>query len=329
MRGHRTALGIVGLLVLAFGMSGCLNLFGPRLGEVAGKVTWDGKAVIGALVEAGGKRAVTAVDGSFRVRDVEQGTHTLKVTVDGQVAETRSITVRRNPVTANIELASGPTELVVIRSAITEEATSLYPSYTDYLTQLTAFLVNNNYTFMILTDEDVMDGKLAGAQLAILNDQGVMRQAEVDAIWEYVQGGGKILATYSTSIRSGDDPEHPNVGFQLADVYGVRWVEWTNQPAFSKMKVVNDHPIVAGFGEEIELGGGPRHHISIVDATPIAVLVDQEGNPGDVSDSTVLVVSDYGVYASFVLLYSRYFDDPVASELIHSILEYYAPNARR
>lgn len=329
MKRKRALLGAVGLLILALTMSGCFNLFGPRLGEVNGKISWDGKGVIGALVEAGDKRAVTRADGSFRLTGIEHGSYTLKVTVDGEVAATRNITVGRDSVTVNIELErTGPTELVVVRSAITEAAPNLYPSYANYINQLTDFL-QGDYTFMVLTDQDVIDGKLDGAKLVILNDQGVMRQAEVEAIRDYVQGGGKIFASYSTSIRSGDDPEHPNVGFQLADVYGVSWVDWTNAPRFLKLAIVNDHPIVAGFGDEIVLDGGPRHYIKIEDATPIAVLVDEEGVQGDIDDSTVLVVSDYGVYVSFVLLYSKYFEQPAAVQLIHSIIDYYAPNARR
>lgn len=328
MKRHRALLGTVGLLVLALVMSGCLNLFGPKQGEVSGQVTWDGKGIIGAVVKAGGKTATTGIDGSYRLTGLEHGTYELTVTVDGEVASKQNISIGKDPATANVALdRTGPTELVVVRSAITEAATSMYPSYTNYMESLISFL-SGDYTFMVLTDQDVIDGKLDGAKLVILNDQGIMTNAEVDAIRDYAQAGGKIFASYSTSIRNGDDEEYPNVGFQLADLYGVSWVQWTNTPRFTKIAIVNDHPIVEAFDNEIILDGTARHLIKIEDATPIGVLVDENGVQADIDDGTVLVVSDYGVYVSFVLLYDKFFGNEEGTKLIYSILDHYAPNAR-
>lgn len=216
-------------------------------------------------------------------------------------------------------------DLVVIRSNLTESATANYPSYGASIDRLIEFL-EEEYDFTVMTDSDVIAGKLAGAKLVILNDQGVMNDAEVSALRKFVDGGGKVFATFSTSIRNA---ALQNVGFQLADIYGVKWSTWTQDPTFEKVVIVNDHPIVKGFGQEIAIGAGSLHKITVENATVLGVRANAAGAYASVADNATLTVSNGGVYVGFSLLTSTYFEDEAGSSLIRAIIDHYAPGARR
>lgn len=329
MNVRRIMLATIGLVILSLVAAGC---FGPRTGEVSGKITYEGGLpVIGAVVKIADKTATTRNDGTFRITGIRQGAYQLTVTVDGEVVATQQVTISRNPAVVNIVLdmlTPKVPELVVVRSAITEAATDRYPTYGQQIEALIQFL-EPDYNFAILSDQDVVDGKLAGAKLVILNDQGVMSQDEVQAFQEFVNGGGTILATYSTSLRVNNETYDLAGDFQLADILGVHWVQWTGSPALAQIKIANEHPMVEPFEGTIPIAVAARHMVTVDEgkATVVGIGLDADGNV--VPDAPLITVSEHGVYVAFSLLHEVFLTTEDGAKLVRSIIDHYAPGARK
>ena len=71
-----------------------------RLPSVSGTVTGEGGAPLkDALVELGGRQAVTGADGQYTIAGVTAGTYTLTVSADGYISAERQINVAEDDLT--------------------------------------------------------------------------------------------------------------------------------------------------------------------------------------------------------------------------------------
>ncbi|NLN27861.1 MAG: carboxypeptidase-like regulatory domain-containing protein [Firmicutes bacterium] len=103
MRMRKRLLGVVSLVILTAVMSGCL--FGPKVSDVTGKVTWeDGTGISGATVVLAGVSAETNENGEFALTGVKRGTHTLVVLIDGVKAQEKTVTLMQKTETVNVQV---------------------------------------------------------------------------------------------------------------------------------------------------------------------------------------------------------------------------------
>lgn len=125
MRSKKALLGTVALVIVSLFMSGCLGLFGPKVGQVGGKITYkdDGSAVAGAIVKVAGKSFTTKSDGVYLLKDIKHGVHDFTVTKDGAETFTRKVTVSKTPLTVNIQLDKTvqPVEKGTVSGTVTYE----------------------------------------------------------------------------------------------------------------------------------------------------------------------------------------------------------------
>lgn len=92
-------------MLLAVVMSGCLGLFGPKVGQVSGTVTWDDDTPIaGATVKVADQTATTNANGAYVLTKIKHGTHHITVTLDGKELAKDNVTIGKDALTKNIEV---------------------------------------------------------------------------------------------------------------------------------------------------------------------------------------------------------------------------------
>lgn len=103
MRRVRLMVGLIGLVALSLVVSGCLNLFAPKVGEVRGKVTYaSGTPIADAEVKLGTAVAKTNAQGEFAFLNIKHGTYDLSVVVGGKTVHTEKVTVSNKPANVNV-----------------------------------------------------------------------------------------------------------------------------------------------------------------------------------------------------------------------------------
>jgi hypothetical protein len=95
---------IVGLLVLAFGLSGC-GLF-RKVATVSGTLEWvdDNTAIEGAEVLIAGLSAISDANGVFTIEKVPYGEHEIAVMFDGISVHTQTVLVDQKDVIVNMSI---------------------------------------------------------------------------------------------------------------------------------------------------------------------------------------------------------------------------------
>ncbi len=94
-------------------------------------------------------------------------------------------------------------------------------SHTTSSMQAAARLLSRQFLLGVLTEESLTD--LADLRVLILSNVHMMDTAECETIRQWVRGGGKILATGTTSLVTKDGVQRSD--FELADVFGVSLVK--------------------------------------------------------------------------------------------------------
>lgn len=103
MRRTRLLVGLIGILALSLVVTGCLNLFAPKVGEVRGKVTYEsGTPIEGAEVKLGTAVAKTNAQGEYAFTKIRHGTYDFSVVVNGTTVHTQKVTVGDKPAVVNV-----------------------------------------------------------------------------------------------------------------------------------------------------------------------------------------------------------------------------------
>jgi len=147
-------------------------------------------------------------------------------------------------------------------------------------------LEQSGIVFDMITEEEVVEGKLAGYKLAIFPYSAIWHEDEVERVVAFVEGGGKLMCFYTVPA-----PLHELLGIGK---YGSRRAEYEGE--FQVMQFVEDRP--PGFPAEVhqdspntsivEAGEGGR-----VNATWLNKDAEDGGVPA-------VLISDHGVYVSHV-----------------------------
>lgn len=98
------------------------------------------------------------------------------------------------------------------------ESTSLANHVHDTLNGVNRMLIEGNIHFDVLS-EARLPGRLSEYSLLVMPDQAYVSEAVQQAVRQYVEQGGLLLATHRTSLYDADGVRKSNFG--LADVFGV------------------------------------------------------------------------------------------------------------
>jgi hypothetical protein len=84
-------------------------------------------------------------------------------------------------------------------------------------------LQRDRFDYEIVSDQDIINGALARYRLLILSNTAALTHAETGAIYDWVVGGGRLIATfgagYKTTIFSPSQPD----GMRLSDHIPLLW----------------------------------------------------------------------------------------------------------
>ncbi len=149
-----------------------------------------------------------------------------------------------------------------------------------------ATLAQSGLAYDMITEEEVVEGKLAGYKLAIFPYSAVWHDDEIQQVVEFVEGGGKLMCFYTVPAQL-----RPYLGIGK---YGSRRAEYEGE--FQVMQFVEDRP--PGFPAQVHQDSP---NTSIVEAGEggrvIATWLNKDGEDGGVP---AVLLSDHGVYVSHV-----------------------------
>ncbi|HEX8276798.1 MAG TPA: SusC/RagA family TonB-linked outer membrane protein [Longimicrobiaceae bacterium] len=150
-------------------------LYAQSTGVITGRVTGDGgRPVAGAVVEAGGQRAVTDADGRYTLTGVRSGTVQLRITAAGFGAASRAVTLSaaQPAVNSDFQLSTqvvGLEELVVVGYTAQRSQT-----VSDAVASVSADVLE---TRKVPTVEQALKGRIAGVNIIASGEPG--RPADV------------------------------------------------------------------------------------------------------------------------------------------------------
>ncbi len=117
---------------------------------------------------------------------------------------------------------------------------------TDYLNGLYYALLEGRFVFDFVHQENLDAKALSKYHALLVPNAAYLRDAECEAIRQFVTEGGSLLATFETSCYNEWGDARPD--FALADVFGVsRAGEVVGPVGNSYMRIEGAHPILDGF----------------------------------------------------------------------------------
>ena len=93
--------------------------------------------------------------------------------------------------------------------------------YADCVYGFYAALMENHIPTVMVSDEALAPGELAGFRAVVLPNLACMSDAQARSIADFARGGGALIATHETSLYDGAGNKRPN--FALAEVLGARY----------------------------------------------------------------------------------------------------------
>lgn len=215
--------------------------------------------------------------------------------------------------------------LAVVHSLKTVAKPANYPSYTTDFENFKKWL-SEFADFDIITDLDVEDGALKNYEAIILPDNGVMGIDEVDAYFDFVDRGGRLFACYSTSLRKEDGSI---TSYQLADIFGVTWGNWTNAKDKHNYVLFESHKIFKGLGEGLD---NISSSVQVVNLNQGEVLAswtnaDQVTPSQPEAKNACIIENEGSIFVTFPINNNVYLSNPNFSQLFKNIVAYIAPNS--
>ncbi|MDD2430548.1 MAG: hypothetical protein PHD88_03195 [Firmicutes bacterium] len=216
--------------------------------------------------------------------------------------------------------------LAVVRSQKTIDKPVNYPSYTAdfefFVKWLEAFA-----EFDIITDEDVESGVLKNYEAILLPDNAVMGADEVDCYFDFIDRGGRLFACSSTSLRKEDGTL---TSYQIADIIGVTWVQWTNAKDKHNYMEFGDHKIFDGLDVEGIKSITPSTQIVTLNlGEPLATWYNEDKvTPSEADEKNACIIENEGsIFVTFSINNSIYLSHPVFGKIMKNVVAYLAPSA--
>ncbi|HLK64089.1 MAG TPA: alpha-amylase family protein [Bryobacteraceae bacterium] len=190
-------------------------------------------------------------------------------------------------------------------------------------------LVEEHLQFGILNSDTLADS-LQEYRLLVLPEQCILNVRECDAIRRFVHGGGSLLVTGETGIRTPDNQPSPD--FSLADVLGVRYLAYADvRRAYLRVRDVPGVPAM-----DVQISGGYTR-VQCSTANTLLEVVPPAGPkqaPAAAADGPGLTLNQFGdgkaIYCA-ARLFSTYHQDgtPVLRKLAAWMLDGVHPPSQR
>lgn len=132
-------------------------------------------------------------------------------------------------------------------------------SYITHLIGLEQALLARRIQFNFINDRELTAADLQGIRVLAVPNAACLADAEVELIREFVRQGGKLLATYQTSMYHPDGTARED--FALNDVFGCSYTGVTKDGSHYGYQYVRDHghPLTAGMeNTELLANWGPN-----------------------------------------------------------------------
>lgn len=201
----------------------------------------------------------------------------------------RAASVDASCLVDNLQARTGGEVAVVIGTRTVRETPKEAQAVYDCAGRVAALLDGAGVMVRTMEDEDVERGALAGVRVAIFPYNPRLDKAEADALRQFVEGGGKLIAFYALP-----DP--------LSELLGVRKDKWMRKERDRQfMDVDFSGCAVAGMPERIQQDSFCLTVVEPVakNARVIGRLVDGDGRP---QSPAAVVLSDTGAFMAHVLL---------------------------
>lgn len=227
---------------------------------------------------------------------------------------------------SGVALAKKP--LALVQSFKTMDKPVNYPNYPSDFEYLKNWL-SEFATFDIITDLDVEDGALKNYEAAILPDNAVMGEDEIDAYFDFVDRGGKLFACFSASLRKEDGSL---TSFQLADLFGVTWERWTNEKDKHKYILFESHKIFKDLPKDgIDNISSSTQLVTLNQGEELATWTNADKyTPSQADEKNACIIENEGcIYVTFPISTPLYLGDPNFGKLFINIVEYLSPNAMK
>ncbi len=131
----------------------------------------------------------------------------------------------------------------------------------DYLEGMYAALLEGRFLFDFVHQENLSAASLQPYRALLIPNAAYLRDTECDAIREYVNGGGSVLATFETSRYNEWGAQRED--FALRDILGVSVTGDVIGPYNnSYMRIEKPHPVFAGF-EGTSILPGPEFRVPV------------------------------------------------------------------
>lgn len=297
MRRTRLFVGLIGLIALSLVVSGCLNLFAPKVGEVKGKVAYEsGTPIPDAQVKLGTAVAKTNAQGEYAFINMKQGTYDFSVVVGGKQVHAQKVTVGDKPTIVNVTLPDPIQYGKVVGSVKREDGTPL-SGITVHMGDLTATtdaagaFEFANVPYGTYTVKVEVDGKeysaaanLDAPQITVdivipdLITEGDVVGVVKDAADRPVQGAKVTLGEHATTTDSDGNFEFSGVNF---GTYALAVSVW-DEEVHSATVTVDDETVLLDIVIDVAKVSG---HIVDQDDNPIADAVIKLG-PGVISTTS-------------------------------------------
>lgn len=120
--------------------------------------------------------------------------------------------------------------------------------YFTHVMGMEQVLQDAHVQYRFIRDIDVSADTLAGVRLLVIPNAAVLGDREIGVVRAFVAGGGRLLATYQTSLWAADGTQRADFG--LADVFGCHYTGvQKDSTLWGYQHVRPGHPLTEGIGD--------------------------------------------------------------------------------
>ena len=177
---------------------------------------------------------------------------------------------------------------------------------------LVSTLARAGISAAVITDHDLEIGSLRSYKALVLPSTSCMSQLAAENIAKFTEAGGRVLATFDTSLR--DDFWRLHSDYRLTEIMGVRHSSVVEVNADPMIASASSHPIFRGLDFTIPV---PRQR-GLVNRVNHDALVLAKWSDGRLA----MTETRYGVYCSENLFGSKNATTPEVSSLIVNAISY-------
>jgi len=177
---------------------------------------------------------------------------------------------------------------------------------------LVSTLARAGISAAVITDHDLEIGALRSYKAVVLPSTSCISQLAAENIRKFAEAGGRVFATFDTSLRDDFWRVHPD--YELTEIMGARYSSTEKVSADPLIASAGSHPIFRGLGSTIPV---PRQRglVNRVNHDALVLAKWSDGRPA-------MTETRYGVYCSENLFSAANATTPDVATLITNTIAY-------